>query len=88
MSNRDLLLEAKTRLEEYLGLQIDRHTDHYLPPAHLTGPAKAVERYEYYRNTVDPELAALIDRIDESTALPASIEIVPVDYAAAQGFPT
>ncbi|WP_293811815.1 hypothetical protein [uncultured Bosea sp.] len=87
MGHRDLLLEARSRLEEYLGLQIDRHTDTYLPPDHLRGAGKSAERYMHYRKTVDPDLAALIDKIKEATAVGQSIEIVPVKSDAAQGPP-
>lgn len=68
MGHRDLLLEAKSRLEQYLDLQIDRHTDTYLPPDHLRGADKAGERYHHYRKTVDPDLAALIDNIEVAAA--------------------
>lgn len=67
MGQHDLLLAAKSRLEQYLDLQIDRHTETFLPPDHLRGADKAGERYLHYRKTVDPDLAALIDKIEEAT---------------------
>ncbi len=74
MGHQDLLLEAKCRLEEYLGLQIDRHTDTYLPPDHLRGACKSAERYMHYRKTVDRDLVALIDKIEEAVAIGATTE--------------
>jgi hypothetical protein len=64
MSHLALLSECKIHLEALLEREIQDRQEHHLPPAHLRGLGKCAERSAFYRTTTNPQVLALIQKIE------------------------